>query len=358
MCSGGLTAKRRKEGRRQRYAAGQGRSLRTVTDEQARAQVDHAAGPGPNALNPAQARTLAELGAGDPDRPTFASDLADELRDALEEGIATVATQVRPDRPLRVDKHLLAGIHGCQARFRAEEAAPFQPSIPVVRGTIVHKAVELAVHIRSVPLPLALVDAAIDRVADSDHWAADFLATLSEIDRAELRASAGETVAKFVECWPRLDASMRPATEVRMRADLCDGRIVLNGRIDLSLGQAVGSGMQARKVVVDFKTGGPSPAHREDLRFYALVETLRVGVPPRLLVSAYLDSGHNDIEAVTAGHLRAAVARTVDGISRYAELRTGHAEPVRRPSFACRWCSFLDSCEEGEAFLADSDSFG
>lgn len=151
---------------------------------------------------------------------------------------------------------------------------------------------------------------------------------------------------------------MRPATEVRMRADLCGGRIVLNGRIDLSLGQAIGSGTQARKVVVDFKTGNAAPTHREDLRFYALVETLRIGVPPRLLVSAYLDSGHNDVEAVTVDLLHSAAARTADGIKRYAELRTGHREPQYRASFACRWCPLLDGCETGRAFLTDVDALG
>lgn len=321
-----------------------------------------AADPPPTArdtgLNPAQARTLAELGAGATDRPAFPADLGDELRTALEEGLAEVAAELRDDRPLRVDKYLLAGVHGCEVRFRNEEGAPFTPSVPVVRGTIVHKALELAVHWRGTPIPLHLVDEAIGRVADSDHWAADWLATRSEVEHAELRAAAGDVVAKFLECWPPLDPAMRPATEVRMRADLAKGRIVLNGRVDLTLGQPIGSGTQARKIVVDFKTGGASPAHREDLRFYALIETLRLGVPPRLLVSAYLDAGHNDVEAVTEGHLRAAAARTIDGVRRYAALRTGEAAPQYRPSFACRWCALLDDCETGQTFLADNDPFG
>lgn len=136
-------------------------------------------------LNPAQMRTLAELGAGTQDRPTFDADLATDLRSHLEDELSEVAATIHQDRPLRIDKHLLAGVHGCEVRFRSEEASPFELSIPVVRGSVVHKAVELAVHVRSAPLPLVLVDAAIDRLADSDHWAGDFLASLNELEQAE-----------------------------------------------------------------------------------------------------------------------------------------------------------------------------
>ena len=55
-----------------------------------------------------------------------------------------------------------------------------------------------------------------------------------------------------------------------MRAELCGGRVVLSGKADLTLGQPEGTG--AGKVIIDLKTGGFAPVHREDLRFYALLE--------------------------------------------------------------------------------------
>lgn len=317
--------------------------------------ADAPSGPG---LNPTQQRTLDDLRADPTERPLFRQGLAADLRSTLEDGLAPAAATLRADRALRVDKRLLEQVHGCEVRFLAERDAPFHPSVPVVRGTVVHKAVELGVNWRGTPLPGALVDAAVERLAASDHWAGDFLAILDDSDRAQLRSDTIQVVAGFLECWPPLDVAMRPATEVKLSQQLCDGKIVLNGRIDLSLGQPIGSGTQARKIVVDFKTGGPAPTHREDLRFYALVETLRTGVPPRLLVSAYLDAGRNDIEAVTEGHLFAAAARVVDGVGRYAELRTGEAEPTLRPAIACRWCPLLEGCDAGRRFLEDLDPFG
>ena len=63
-------------------------------------------------------------------------------------------------------------------------------------------------------------------------------------------------------------------------------------------------GFPPGKVLLDLKTGGFGPAHRDDLRFYALVETLRLGVPPRLLATYYLDAARLQQEAVTEELLR------------------------------------------------------
>jgi hypothetical protein len=307
-------------------------------------------------LNPTQQATLAALGAGDADaRAEFPVDLAAHLRRDLEEGLADAAAALIDDRPIIIAKRLLNGVHGCQAQFLDERARPFVPSAPVVRGSIAHKALELAVHWPGTPLPLDLVDAAIERVSASEHWAADFLLAADPADQAELRSTTAELVTKFVECWPPLTAAMRPATETSLSTEICKGRIVLKGQADLTLGQPVGSGTRARKIIVDYKTGGRSPEHRTDLRFYALVETLRLGVPPRLLVTSYLTSGTIEAEAVTIGLLDATVARVVDGIGAFLALRAGEIEPRRRPSNACRWCAIVDDCAEGQAYLDDLD---
>lgn len=303
-------------------------------------------------LNPTQRATLAALGAGDAGaRTTFDPHLGPALRDVLDDGLADIEGDLDAERPLIVTKHLLNGVHGCQARWLHERDEPFVPTVPIVRGTIAHKALELAIHWPGTPLPLDLVDAAIERIDNADHWATEFISTMRPVEHAELRASAADIVTKFVETWPPLTAAMRPATEARMWADVCDGRVTLKGQADLTLGQAVASGSRARKIIVDYKTGNRSPEHRGDLRFYALVETLRVGVPPRLLVTAYLASGEIETETVTEGVLEATVARVVDGIRGVVALTSGDAEPIRRPSMACTWCPLLDECEIGRAFL-------
>jgi hypothetical protein len=104
-------------------------------------------------------------------------------------------------------------------------------------------------------------------------------------------------------------------------------------------------------VLVDFKTGAFAPSHVDEMRFYALLDTLRVGTPPRLVATYYLESGQPHPERVSVDLLEAAAARTIDGVVRLAELRRAPDDAVKRTGTACRWCPVLDSCAEGAAHL-------
>lgn len=305
-------------------------------------------------LTPAQRDTLAQLGSRPQDRPSFAPDLRDRLRAALEDEAAAAAALVPADEVLFVSKHALATVHQCEARWRAEALdRGFAASVASVAGSVTHKAVELTLNRRSPATPAELVDAALGRLTDSDQWMSDWLRTCDEDDRAEVRGAAVERVTSFTEVWPPLQPAWRPVTEQRLRADLAGGRIVLSGRADLTLGRA--EGLRAGKVVVDFKTGTAAIHHRDDLRFYALIETLRLGVPPRALATSYLDSARLHVELVTEDLLDAAAARTADGVTRMAATLHGHVEPARRPSGACRWCVEREVCPPGIEHLESRD---
>lgn len=307
----------------------------------------------PPELTPVQAETLAVLGATGAERPKFDSDLGRRLRADLEAGLRPVLEDMAPDEDLHLTKHLIGRVHGCEVRLLAEEAADegFTVTVPIARGTIAHKAVELGIHWPGDPDPLDLIDEALAALTHGDHWLTDFLQTCSDAERAELRSTAGDRVAKFFECFPRLQPKWRPVTESTQIVDLVDGHIRLRGKVDLTLGVARGN--QAGKVVIDLKTGVPNPAHRDDLRFYALLDTIRIGVPPRLIASFYLDHGRAHTEAVTEDLLDATVARTVDAAVRLAGLRAGTTAPVHRPAYGCRWCVALADCDVGRSWLLD-----
>ena len=121
---------------------------------------------------------------------------------------------------------------------------------------------------------------------------------------------------------------------------------MLSGKVDLTLGSARSG--ESRKVIIDLKSGSPAVVHRDDLRFYALVETLRLGVPPRRVATYYLDSARAQPEDITAELLHAAARRTVDGARKLLELRLGARPPEVRPGGACRWCPVLETCESGQ----------
>ena len=304
-------------------------------------------------LNPAQQDVLALLGAKPSERPAFDAELRHHLRAELEAGLAPILDLLPGQETLFVNKHALSQVHGCEDQFLGERAEPFQWNPAIVRGSVAHKAVELSIHWETDPVPLELVDEAIARLTFGTGSLADWLQTADAVERAEVRALANESVAMFLECFPPLKKSWRPVTEFPMKVELFDRRIVLQGRVDLTLGHARGT--TANKVLIDFKSGRFSPAHVDDLRFYALLETIRIGTPPRQLASYYLETGRPVAESVTEPMLEAALHRTIDGATRMAQLLHGDAAPVRRTGPTCRWCPVLATCADGQAWLRATD---
>ena len=285
--------------------------------------------------------------------PSFRDDLREHLRHELEEALAPLLTDVK-DPPLFVSKRDLAMIHGCEARFLAEQDVDFAWTPAMARGSVAHKAIELSVTWRGTPTPLDLVEGAMARL-EHDEWSLGlYLRALAEAERADLVGQANDFVATFLESFPPLKRPWRPVAESRVRAELCEGSVALSGRVDLSLGHPEGN--VAGKVLFDLKTGRSLPGHREDLRFYALLETLRCGVPPRLLVNYYLEAGDAHNESVSEDTLWTAAQRIVDAVDKIVALTGPGPRPaVTSPSGGCRWCPALPSCDDGRRFLARAD---
>lgn len=305
------------------------------------------------ARNPAQQEVLDALGARPHERPAFDPRLRDELRAELEERLAPMVDRLPAGETLWVSKHLLASVHGCEGLFLARDAEDFAWTPATARGVVAHKAIELSVGWRGDPAPGDLVDEAIARLIASTDNVAGYLEGIGEGERAELRSDAVERTTMFLECFPPLEARWRPVTESRLRASLCGDRVVLAGKVDLTVGRPEGT--RAGKVLLDLKTGSFAPAHRDDLRFYALVETLRLGVPPRLLATYYLDAGRLQDEAVSEDLLRAALERLIRGVELAVALRHEDRDPVLRPGAPCRWCPRQTTCEVGARWLEDRD---
>jgi hypothetical protein len=302
----------------------------------------------PGELTPAQRRVTEELLALGQPRPRFDPALAADLRARLEEGLAPLADALAPD-VLWLSKHALAQVHACEAHYLAEQGPMGEWSVATAEGEVTHRAIQLSVAVSPTPPPLELVDHALaELAADSAGSLGWFVATLPVAARAELRARAANAVATFLECWPALPGSWWPRTELRLRAELCGARIVLSGKVDLVLGRAVGA--EARCLFVDLKTGGRYPTHLDDLRFYALVQALRIGVPPFRVASYYLDSASFSAEEVTADTLEIALRRTLDGARKIVELRTAARPPTLTPGPRCRYCRVRTTCDGARAW--------
>ena len=273
-----------------------------------------------------------------------------DLRNELERQLVNAADQI--DDNLFVSKRHLAAVHGCEAHHLAEQARPFEWSVPVARGSVAHKAIELSMHLTGQREPTDLVDDAIASLIERGASVGEFLASCGEVQRAEMRSEASSVVASFLDTFPPLTRGWRPTTESSRRVELCSDKLILSGKFDLTIG--VPTDTTAGRVIIDIKTGGFSTHHREDLRFYALVETLVMGVPPLTVATHYVESGRLHEEHITEEVLDAAVRRTVSGIVRLVELRDASVVPVRKPGPPCRWCPIADECEPGKAWIEGS----
>ncbi len=306
-------------------------------------------------LNEAQARVLRDLGATNAHRPVFAEGLAEGLRERLTTGLRPVAENLEADDSLFVSKFLLSQVLGCETRHLHELQREFAWSVPVARGTVAHKAIELSVHWRTVPIANELVDQAIATLSNDGSPISDYLRHLPEVDHAQLRSDAANATQAFLDGFPPLRAKpqWRPAVEVKSRYEFLDSKVVLAGKVDLSLGGP--SGDRSGRVFIDLKTGRRSRSHVDDLRYYALIETVRYGTPPRALASFYLDESRLHVEHVSQELLWIAADRVIAGIERHQTLLAGEDDALFRPSIACRWCPLLKDCQIGRSWLASSD---
>jgi hypothetical protein len=305
----------------------------------ASAAVDEAA------LSPLQLRTLGLLRrTGDP--VVFDQAFVATLQGDIEEAFELFAERLGDDTVF-MSKHRMSSVLGCEVQHMLDDSFAWSPA--VAGGQVAHRAIQLLVNWRGDPVPGDVVDEAIARLADDDSSLGEWIAGLTEADRADLTGFAVDKLIKFIECFPPLDRRAAPTTESSVRWPL-EGPIVLSGKVDLTIGRPYGS--ESRKVIVDLKTGWVSQKHREDLRFYALVETLRTQVPPRKLASFYLDAGQPVVEDVTEAGLLTAARRMLDAVNAEIELKVEHRPPSKRPGTSCRWCPLATGCEEGAAFLA------
>ena len=300
-------------------------------------------------LTPAQESTL-ELIRHSGEPLIFAAEFVAELREEANEAFAHFSDRLDSNQ-IFVTKHTLAGVFGCETQFMAPDEFEWTPSR--ARGQVSHRAIQLLINWRGEPAPSELVDEAIARLLNEEKGLSPWLESLGEGDLADLRAMSSDHVTKFMECFPPLDPRSRPVTESSTQWPV-DGQILLRGRADLTMGKPFER--ESRKLIVDFKTGRVVPRHREDLRFYAIVETLSRQVPPRKLASFYLDSAQPIVEDVTENMLRSTLRRTLDGINSLIELRVEERPPTKSPGAPCRWCPVAATCTEGQAYLRRDDA--
>jgi PD-(D/E)XK nuclease superfamily protein len=300
-------------------------------------------------LTPVQERTLVDLMASDIPRPTFRRDVASRLGTLIETLAAPSLSALPEGQRIVLSKSGLTTLHArCEGLYLANalgEGGGFEFSLPLAIGKLVHKAVEADVVGERLG-ENELVEKALHRMLSADPEFQRFFEELDEIERSELVGEAIRRVVLFRATLPPLQKSWAPVPELRIKHELLGGRLLLSGTVDLSLGKPRDeTPMEGRRLFIELKTGIERPEFVDDLRFYALVATLRFGVPPFRVVTLMLEDGTYRFEDVTEDILEAAARRAAAAASRHVELLRD-LEPVLRPGPWCSWCPRRDTCPE------------
>ncbi|MEX0754713.1 MAG: PD-(D/E)XK nuclease family protein [Actinomycetota bacterium] len=279
--------------------------------------------------------------------PPNGPELANRVRRDLEKRLWPLARQFADaGQNLYTSKHHIAAVLRCEGSWLAPD--DFAWSIPVARGRLVHKAIEMTLTARRGELPpMELVDIALMSLKSKDDDLGEYLNQCDPGSESELVADSSNLLTTFLDDFPPINARMTPRIECSVRVELCDGTIKLAGKYDLALGRP-GQGPVS---IVDLKSGDEPQEHMEDLRFYALLELLKTGVPPVMIGSYYLNSSTPRSQPVDEGTIESAVRRTVDALTRMAQLGFGERVADLNPGPYCSFCSALPDCETGKTSL-------
>jgi RecB family exonuclease len=300
-------------------------------------------------LTDPQRRTLDRL-IGTGERPVFPPDLRQRLVDRIE----GAARELELGAPLWLGKETLNKLAKCEGLFAAKlagEDPPFEHSLKTASGVLAHTAIEVDVGAREGLDSHAIAAIAADRLASREERFAEYWRARSGPEQDELLMEVVRKVTLFQGSFPplrELRREMAPVTELLFKCELLGGDLTLSGKIDLVLGvpDRLEPG-RATRLAVDLKTGGAWPEYAEDMRFYALLMTLRFGVPPYRVASLFLDSGEWQAEEVSEETLVHAADRVVTA-ARTAGALLGGREPTLTPGSWCGWCPRAFVCPSAE----------
>jgi hypothetical protein len=308
----------------------------------------------PDTLTPVQRKVLDGLLAPGP-RPVADLGVAPRLRAFLEERTEPALSHIPAgDRGLYVNKTALDALH-CDGRYLDRLDTTFSWTPAMVKGTLAHEGIAVDVAGGGSGDPAAVMDYAWGEFASSGRPAGDFLAGLGPVEAEALRGQATQILTEFRETFPPLDPAWHPRVEPELRVGLHERRVVLVGRPDLLIGRATRD--RRRMLLIDLKTGQRHHQQdRADMRFYALLATLKYGVAPFRVATFYLAEGEWDHEDVDDEVLDAAARSVVEKVNRAAVLTYDRPDDglLRlNAGPACRWCGRQPDCPAWLALEAE-----
>lgn len=296
-------------------------------------------------LNASQQNVFDNLLAVGIPRPFAPEGLAGELALYLEQ-VTAEAVEAWTEPSLWISKSQVMTVLRCEAQTIAYKADTSERGMNhrTAAGIIAHKGIQIAGTYPGRPVR-QYVDGAVELSCEDESDFKQWWEGISEARRAETVGLATERVAGFLDSWPVLDERWEPRFEASVQAKV--GRLTLGGRVDLSLGRP--RAPRQTMLLCDFKTGAVNDDHRLEAGFYALVSTLRYGIPPFRSVIYSLASGEwtepADVTAENLWEVAEVVGRAVNS---YVEVLTEARAPEYGPGRHCSWCPANSTCPKAD----------
>lgn len=227
-------------------------------------------------------------------------------------------------------------------RFSAIDRLPEPPSLPAVKGTTVHRALELLFGLEPAErTPAAagqLLDVAMDELRAGDDWPQLDLDVAGE---AAFLADAAAMVERYFALEdPR---SIHPVGLEMMLETELDG-VVVRGIID-----RLEEDDDGQLVVTDYKTGRTPSINQEQSRlagvhFYAYLCQEVLGRLPHKVQLIYLGNDPQVITTTPSEQSVRGMRRRISAVWNAVERACEHDDFRPRPSALCNWCAFVAYC--------------
>lgn len=302
-------------------------------------------------LTAAQREVFDHLLAVGATRPLSAPALASELAATLQTGCAS-ALERWPEGRLWFAKSQISSLLRCEGSipaYAASRAESYSGAVAV--GVVSHRAIQIS-HTHRHLTPAAAVDAAIEASRDDEkfsNWWDDQSAGL----QSDLLCQMISRTVGFLDAFPPLPANWVPRFEESIQAKL--GGLVLSARPDLVLGRPRPD-MRQTMFLCDFKSGSLNDGHLFEARYYALVATLRFGVPPFRSTVFSLASGEWTEPDIDADMLRLTAETVVAAVNSYVDVMLERREPTYTPDRWCTWCPARNTCAARAAHEASESA--
>jgi hypothetical protein len=268
--------------------------------------------------------------------PSVGPDYLSDLRARLEAAAAPAATAVPDDAdPVRLNKRRLSALLDCERHLLATLDLHTQPNEPIIVGALIDVLADL--HTTTGATPDDAFEAAYDLLVAAGDPASEanvaWLDSLPPADRTRIAAQVAEHRDLLLAGWPVFEPSWGARTQERASLVLAGGRVVIEGRFDVTLG---GHPTQLPTVVIEVKAGMFGEDDHADMLLFALLVALRDGIPPALVVTCRPGTPPI-VEHVRAGHLEAAARRLEGSLGAVARLANG-GEAKTNPTWRCGTC--------------------